>query len=455
MPSTSFLQRVATGRTALARERALRVRDRWSPEQLAAHQRERLGELVRHAVARSAFYHERYAGLDLRAPVELDMLPPVGKAELMERFDDWVTDTRLRREEVEAHLAALDGDARLHGRYRVMATGGTTGLRGLFAFDDAEWSELCALMLRGLRGHGVKPKLPRLRVATVLAPSAAHMTWRISASMDFGAHRTLRLAVTQPLAEVVAALNAFRPDTLGTYPSMGAILADEQLEGRLRIAPRSVSTSSEVCTPEMRARMRLAWGIEPHEIYGATDGLWGFTCPERHAMHFAEDATIVEVEDERILVTNLFLRTQPIIRYEITDLVRMDDAPCACGRPSRVVRAIEGRSDDILRLPGGVTLHPIHLRSPLARIEGLRQYQVVHRADGLHVRVVPRGEPGAVAREVEVAMTRALGDAGARDVPVRVEVVDAIERDATGVGKLKLVRSEVGAPVAQGDAVAT
>jgi phenylacetate-coenzyme A ligase PaaK-like adenylate-forming protein len=140
------------------------------------------------------------------------------------------------------------------------------------------------------------------------------------------------------------------------------------------------------------------------------------------------------------------MRTQPIIRYEITDIVRVDDEPCPCGTPFRTVRAIEGRSDDILRLPGGVVLHPIHLRSPMARLEGVRQYQIVHRADGLHVRVVPRA--GDVRAVVHEAMTAALARAGAAAVPVHVEAVGAIERDATGVGKLKLVRSEVEPPVA-------
>ena len=446
MPAVPYLQRVAHARAALDRERELRRHDAWTREQLAAHQTERLGRIVRHAIAHSPLYRERFAGLDPSAPIDLADLPPVRKDELMERFDDWVCDRRLRREAVERHLAGLDGDALYLDRYRVMATGGTTGRRGLFVFDRPEWIELCGLMLRGLRAHGVTPKLPRRRIATVLAPSAAHMTWRISASMDFGLHRNLRLAVTQPMAEIVGELNAFRPDYLAAYPSMGALLAEEQLVGRLRIAPGVVSTSSEVCTPEMRERMVAAWDVEPHEIYGATDGLWGFTC-ERHAgIHFAEDETIVEVQDERLLVTNLFMRTQPIIRYEITDLVRLAGDPCACGRPSRLVSAIEGRSDDILRLPGGVVLHPIHLRSPMARLEGVRQYQIVHRADGLHVRVVPR--TGDVRAAVQAAMGTALAAAGAGGLPVHVEVVEAIERDATGVGKLKLVRSEVDAPVA-------
>lgn len=441
MTATPLRQRLATGTAALRRERALRPHDTWTREQLAAHQRERLGEIVRHAVAHSAVYRERYAGIDVSGDVDLAALPPVRKDELMERFDDWVTDPALRRDEVDAHAAALHGDAHHLGRYRVMATGGTTGRRGLFVFSDDEWFELGGLMLRGLRAHGLTPKLPRRRVATVLAPSPAHMTWRVAASMDFGLYRSLRLPVTRPLPEVVEALNAFRQEYLATYPSFGALLADEQLEGRLRISPSVVSTSSEVCTPEMRERIRAAWRIEPHEVYGATDGLWGFTCPEQRPLHFAEDETIVEVEDERILVTNLFMRTQPVIRYEITDLVGIDDEPCPCGRPSRVVRAIEGRSDDILRFPGGVTLHPIHLRSPMARLEGVRQYQIVHRPDGLHVRVVPR-RPGAEA-DVEAAMAQALRDAGVADVPVQVTAVEAIERDATGVGKLKLVHSEL------------
>jgi hypothetical protein len=57
---------------------------------------------------------------------------------------------------------------------------------------------------------------------------------------------------------------------------------------------------------------------------------------------------------------------------------------------------------------------------------------------------VPRN---GVTRDVLTAqITDALADglrrAGAAATPVRVEIVDALERDANGVGKLKLVRAE-------------
>ena len=82
------------------------------------------------------------------------------------------------------------------------------------------------------------------------------MTRRLSFGVDFGLHRLLRLATTDPLHEMVDALNEFRPDVLATYASIVALLADEQRAGRLRIAPRIVSTSSQLRTPEARRASR-------------------------------------------------------------------------------------------------------------------------------------------------------------------------------------------------------
>jgi putative adenylate-forming enzyme len=433
------VKRVQDAGRGVKLERELSARNTWTREQLAAHQREAREAIVRHAVERSPLYRELYAGGD--APV-------VTKALLMERFDEWCTDRRLTFRAVDAHLGSLTRDAYLFGQYRAMATGGTTGRRGMFIYDRAEWAMLLGLMQRESRAHGLRPSIPRPRLAVVAAPSPLHMTRRISDTLDIGLFKRLQLSATQPVDELVRELNAFRPTVLLGYPSVVSMLADEQLAGRLRIAPPAVVTTSEVCTPDMRDRIREAWPVDPHEMYGATDGLWGGTC-EHHRMHFAEDCTLVEVEDERILVTNLFMRTQPVIRYEITDLVRVSDEPCPCGRPFRVVEAIEGRSDDILQLPGAhgrdVPVHPISLRSPLAKIGGLRQYQVVHRVDGLHVHAVPRNGATALADEVRAALEGALRAAGVTATPVHVDLVDALERDPGAVGKLKLVRSEVAA----------
>ncbi len=90
-------------------------------------------------------------------------------------------------------------------------------------------------------------------------------------------------------------------------------------------------------------------------------------------MHLFEDLVLAEVVDangrpvppgvsgDRLLVTVLFSRTLPLIRYELTDRVRLATESCPCGRPLRLLAAVEGCTDDLMRLPGrDGTRRPVH-----------------------------------------------------------------------------------------------
>ena len=439
--------------------RELAGHERWSRHRFEVSQAAWLRDIIAFAGARSPFYRERFAGRPL-ADAPLASLPTLDKATLMERWDDVVTVPSLRLADVEAHLDGLERDDYLDGRFRAMATGGTTGRRGVFVFDRREWSACLAGFLRWSDWSGTRPRLPRLRVATVSATSPLHMTARYGLSIDVGLHRLLRLDARAPIDELSAAIDRFRPDALIGYPSVLALLALEQLEGRLNVAPRTVSTTSEVRTPEMTERIRTAWGAEPFDVYGITEaGIFAVDCEHHAGKHLFEDLAFVEVVDEagravpdgesgaRLLVTNLFNRTLPLIRYELDDLVTLSPDPCPCGRPLRVIAALEGRSDDILRLPGAaggtVAVHPHALRSPLARFGEVAQCRVVHDEDGVHVELVLRANASPDTPErVAEALGDALRELGA-DPPVDARSVDSLERAAGPAGKLKLVESRV------------
>ena len=84
----------------------------------------------------------------------------------MERFDDVVTDPRLRRDEFLAHLDGLDRDALLFGDYRVMATSGSSGAKGVFVQDRTTFAVMAASSCastrwpgsaHGCRGSGSRP----------------------------------------------------------------------------------------------------------------------------------------------------------------------------------------------------------------------------------------------------------------------------------------------------------
>ncbi len=195
-------------------------------------------------------------------------------------------------------------------------------------------------------------------------------------------------------------------------------------------------------------------------MYGITEaGIFGMEC-EQHRMHALDDTLVFEVVDDdnrpvpagetgqKMLLINLWMRTQPIIRYEIDDMLAVSSERCPCGRPYPVLQTVEGRQDDILRLPaaegGEVSVHLMHFRSPLAKERAVRQYEVVHRDDEILVRIVAARDATAedVERRVSHALRSSLASAGAGRLSLRVELVDVIERDAQRMSKLKLVRSE-------------
>src|SRR3954452_18566141 len=68
-----------------------------APERIARIREGRLRSLVRHAVRGSAYYREKYRGIDPDR-FELEDLPPTNKAELMADFDRTVTDPAVTRE---------------------------------------------------------------------------------------------------------------------------------------------------------------------------------------------------------------------------------------------------------------------------------------------------------------------------------------------------------------------
>jgi phenylacetate-coenzyme A ligase PaaK-like adenylate-forming protein len=230
---------------------------RWPAERLRQERRDRLRDLLARATSSSPWHRERPAGVDPGGFEEADLagLPPMTKDDLMANWDGVVTDRRLTLDLVEGHLAGLEGDAYLFDQFHAVASGGSTGRRGIFAFGWREWAVAYAGFLRtSVWDRAVTPELAAvpMRIAMVGARNATHMT---SAIPQTFANPTVDIAlfpVTQPIDQIVTGLNAYQPLALMGYPSMLALLAAEARAGRLRILPRRITTTSEPLLPEVR-----------------------------------------------------------------------------------------------------------------------------------------------------------------------------------------------------------
>lgn len=436
---------VATLAGVLRERGRLRTHEAWSRDEMLADQALRLADLRAFAASRSPFYRDLHRGLE-RAP--LSDLPIVTKATLMERFDDLVTDRDVHLGDVEAYAASAAATDRFRGRYRVAATGGTTGRRGVFLSDPHEWTQVLASYARAYEWAGVSAGLTnRVRMAVISSTNPSHQSSIVGATVASRLVPTLRLDATTPLEEVDAALNAFRPDSLVGYASMLRMLANEQTACRLQVAPQAVMSASEVLTSDTRERIRAAFGVSATNVYAATEtaGI-ASECRLGH-LHRYEDLVIAEVVDDdnqpvpdgefgaKTLVTVLSSRTLPLIRYELSDRIaaapgQPDDLPFA------VLAGIEGREEDVLSL-GGVTVVPNVFHSALERLP-VAGWQVID--EGGQLRVLLAGGPSIDTAAVADSVRLALARIGVVNVPIRVDSIEAIPR--TALGKSPLVRRQ-------------
>lgn len=436
----------------LWQRRRLRRRDRWTREQLEAHQTRSLRVLREYAYARSPFYRRFHKGLE-GSP--LNELPILTKATLMGHFDELVTDPMVRLAGVEDHVASLRGNERFLGRYYVASTSGSTGRRGLFLWDLDEWVSVLASYNRSFDWAGSRAGLThRTKMAVVSTTTPWHQSARVGASVQSPWVPTLRLDSGDPLESVVDRLNDWQPEALVAYASMVHLLAEEQLSGRLRISPDFVFSASEVLTDETRRRAENAWRRKPFNVYAATETAGIASECDRHAgMHLFEDLVIPEIVDEKnrpvppgsygakVLVTVLFSRTMPLIRYEMSDSVEPSERSCPCGRPFALIEGVQGRVEDVLRLPaasgGEVAVQPVVFHRVMDTVPA-SGWQVVQARDGLTV-LLSGVREGFSDEALAGSLKRELADQGAAALPVEVRRVREIPKGA--MGKAPLIKA--------------
>jgi phenylacetate-CoA ligase len=413
----------------------------WDAGRLAAHQRERLRALLACAIERSPFHARRLGGID---PGRFELgdlagLPVMSKEQMMAGFDELATDRRLTRARAEAHLAACtDEPGLLCGRYVCLASGGSSGLRGLFVQTIEEFAEFSASILRrlvaGLAAAGPPPP-DGIAVALVGAASPVHASGFAAAAAAAGRPvRAISAPATLPLASLVRRLNQVRPLVVMAHTSKLALLAAEQRAGRLTIAPVSVTAMGEQLTETNRAAISDAFGLPMINQFTSTEGLVGHSEPGSTVLSFASDMCLAELVDQdnrpvpdgtpsaKVLLTNLYNHTQPLIRYELTDRFTRHPADPDSG----YLRAtVEGRADDTFRY-GAVTVDPLAIRTVMVRTPAALEYQVRQTSRGTDIAVVA-SEPLDHAA-LAAALGRSLRAAGLRDPQVRVRQVPDIAR---------------------------
>jgi phenylacetate-coenzyme A ligase PaaK-like adenylate-forming protein len=413
----------------------------WSADRLAAERGRRLRAMARIATERSPWHRARLQDVDPDLLTEADVrdLPVMTKDDVMAHFDEIVTDPRVTLRNVEAHLAALtDRPRHLLDRYQAIASGGSTGMRGVFLYGWDAWiTNYLGWFRYLLRDMGSEP----FSLAIVAAGKPTHSSRALL--QTFSDPETIAihsLPVTQPLEQIVTRLNELNPDVILGYPSALVQLVEAARSGDLRITPRAIATGGEPLLPETRAAAQATFGVTILNWWLSSEGgPMGIGCGQGPGLHLSDDLLIIEPVDQdgqpvstgrrasKVLLTSLYNPALPLIRYELSDEITMLDVRCPCGSEHRLIADPQGRLDDSFNY-AGTAVHPHVFRSVLGSKAGIIEYQVRQTEHGAQIAI--RGH--ADADELENELRQALSRLDLRSLELTITTNARIERQDTG-----------------------
>ena len=256
-----------------------------------------------------------------------------------------------------------------------------------------------------------------------------------------------------PLAGIVADLNDFQPHIVIGPPSLLGLLAEERIHNHLIIHPDRLISVAEVLEPQDQKLLQETFNVPVHQVYQCTEGLLAVSCAHG-SLHIQEDLVALQFEpasngdDGRItpIVTDLWRRTQPIIRYRLNDILQLNPTSCPCGSSFRVIRAIEGRCDDLCYFEsqeeGIRPFFPDTIRRMILLADPhIIDYQVFQEYCGhlrVHLAVTPTIPFSQVVLSLQASIARIIAQYDCR--PATLEIIEGLPSIVQGRKRRRVQR---------------
>ncbi len=420
--------------------------------------RKRFETLLYHVFRHSEFYNALYRSKGITPEdipdLKLVDLPLIDKNIMMQEYDRFVCDKALSQHHLEAFISNPDNRGKKYqGRFQVIHTSGSTGHIGLFAYDMRSWNITKAMAITRVSKARLNP-LHKIKLAFIGATDGHYAGISLSSDAPKLFYDFRRYSVNRPMHEILEEIGSFKPIALCGYASGIYLLACEQLQDKLGIAPETVICSADQLTDSMRSNIIKAFGLDPVNFYAASESLCLAAECERHqGLHLFEDWHYYEVVNSNnrpvnpgdsgsLILTTLHNFAQPLIRYQMHDDIVLDTATCDCGRSTTLIKRISGRSEDFLwfALPDGNEefLHPLQIVEFF--VPGLEKFQLEQpRKNHLHMRMIVKGDERIVQEKALHRMQEILSDKALQNVVTfSTEIVEHIKQDAK-TGKFKLI----------------
>lgn len=405
--------------------------EQMSPDELLRYQWNKLQELIKYAVAHSPYYKKLFADIgaeaeDIKDEASFRKIPCLSKKIIKEKGNEILVRP--------TSWSVVDAK-----------TSGSTG-RPLKIYKDSEGrASAYAAMYRGHRWYGVDVGAREARLWAVPSTTLNRTKSKIE---DFMLNRVRQEDIKVcdiTFRNFYSKMKQFCPEYLMGYPSLiflfCTFLKKKEIDGK-SLSLKFVKCTAEVLNDFQKNLIEDVFGCPCISEYGATEtGVVSFECPARQH-HIMAESVFVEFENNegmedkfrKMLITNLYNRVFPIIRYKIGDLAYPKTNICCCGRSLPLMSEVVGRIHDAIIDSNGNRFHSSILSTIFKELikQGfdLKQIRIVQSEIGkIKVQMVKSATfPVKKYEPVKKIIQGAFNDA----IYVDTEYCDVLERDPSG-----------------------
>jgi phenylacetate-CoA ligase len=411
----------------------------WSRQKIDAFQLKQLKHLLTHAKKNSLYYKDILKNFDIQSMQisDLNTLPTLNKKMLLAHWDDIICVPEITKAKAEAHFQKLRDNPRANpffqNQYYITASGGSSGVRGLYAWDLNYFAQITAVDFRyQIQDEIIKKGFTPRITAVLTAPSPVHASTPLCTTRLALEDTIIHLPVDASLQALCQQLNQIQPTHLIGYASVISRLASEALRGTLHISPKRVTTNSEPLHAYARENILKAWQVAANNTWGSVEmGIAGIENDTHQGLILSEDMIVFEPQAKQLIITNLFNYTLPLIRYIIDDIVEIKPSPISA---YHITPNIAGRSDDWFVYANQIEVHPSIFWDILGREVLISEYQVKQTSQGAEICMIHY--EGLNLDLIQSKLVHALKKAGLPHPVISIKCVKNIARHQE-TGKLR------------------
>lgn len=350
----------------------------YDADTMKLYQLGKLKRLVKHCYDNVPFYRKYMNNLrltpeDIKSLEQIKLFPIITKEIIQQNYTSFIPD----------NIKEIKG-------VKTSQTGGTTG-NPLFKRNDAntrssvwgtykryeDWlghlnTDKTLIMMGGsIKNIGLKGRIISKGVSL------------LENSMSVDIYNTS----DETIDKIIILLSKNKFSYIRSYPQFLFSVAQKLEQKSLSFKLKSISLTAEPVMPKHRELFKKIFNSEVFDQYGCGEiGGIAYECDRHEGLHIAEERVIIEINKlNELIITDLDNYSMPFIRYWNADQAEISEKYCSCGRKSKLIKKIIGRTCDNVVGVNGQILHPsffwlLIYDSNVANNKNLRKFQIVQNS---------------------------------------------------------------------------